>query len=82
MNPYHWTPDNPIPFYHGTTEEAWEKIQTEGVLWGVGDSYRYTYLTPEIEVARTIGHGKVILKVQYKPTGIKGVGTYGFDPNR
>ncbi len=26
-------------FYHGTTEEAWEEIQKEGVLWGRKDTY-------------------------------------------
>jgi len=77
-----------MKFYHGTSEENWEKIQKEGVLWG-GDTYhrtggkegyRYTYLTPDLEVAETIGRGDVILEVDYKPTGIYGVDNYGFDP--
>jgi len=74
--------------YHGTTRENWEKIQKEGVLWGVTEAYtdgkkhvgpRYTYLSPEIEVAEAI-NSEVILEVDYKPTGIRGIDNYGFDP--
>lgn len=72
--------------YHGTSHEKWNKIQDEGVLWG-GDiwhktggkeGYRYTYLTPEREIAENFGD--VLLEVDYKPTGIAGVDNYGFDP--
>ena len=28
-----------MKFYHGTTEEAWKKIQKEGVLWGRPNMY-------------------------------------------
>jgi hypothetical protein len=66
-------------FYHGTSEENWEKIQKEGILWGIGRSYRYTYLTPEIEVAK--GFGNVILEVIYEPLGVgSGIDNFGFDP--
>lgn len=65
-------------FYHGTSKENWKKIQKEGILWGIGNSYRYTYLTPEIEVAEK--YGDVILQVKYKPTGINGIDNYGFNP--
>lgn len=77
-------------FYHGTTKENWKKIQEEGVLWGyrVHDgvptlSYRYTYLSPEIEVAEK--YGDILLEVEYDPVGCdgtKGLGidNYGFDP--
>jgi hypothetical protein len=69
-------------FYHGTDEMAWKKIQEEGVLWGVTSSYRYTYLTPEIGLAKSMGRGKVILEVEYDPVGVdgRGIDNYGFDP--
>ena len=74
-------------FYHGTTEDAWKKIQAEGVLWGQNpdhnkDGYRYTYLTPEKETAMSFGRGKVLLEVEYDPVGIdgRGIDNYGFDP--
>lgn len=77
-------------FYHGTSEENWKKIQKEGVLWGKpswnetwGDSQprRYTYLSPEKEVAQTI-NSEVILEVEYSPVGVdgKGIDNYGFFP--
>ena len=76
-----------MKFFHGTTEANWEKIQKEGVLWG-GDSwhktngkegYRYTYLTPDIKVARMFGN--VMLEVEYEPVGNRnGIDNYGFDP--
>ncbi len=74
--------------YHGTSEEKWKLIQEEGVLWGYSfhtnpdgsteRGYRYTYLTPEIEVAK--GFGEVILEIDYHPTGTIGIDNYGFDP--
>ena len=49
---------------HGTSEEKWKLIQKEEVLWGYNvyknpdgttyKSYRYTYLTPEIDVAKKL----------------------------
>lgn len=77
-------------FYHGTSEEAWKKIQKEGVLWGgdayhnrgYKDGYRYTYLTPKRYIAESMGRGPVILEVEYEPIGIdgRGIDNYGFDP--
>ena len=77
-------------FYHGTTEDAWKKIQAEGVLWGGyvyhnennKAGYRYTYLTPEKETAMSYGRGEVLLEVEYDPVGIdgRGIDNYGFDP--
>ena len=79
-----------MKFYHGTSEESWKKIQEEGVLWG-GDfyhrtggreSYRYTYLTPDLDVAERYGSKEVILEVEYEPVGVdgRGIDNYGFDP--
>lgn len=66
-------------WYHGTTPENWELIKTEGVLWGIGNSYRYTYLTPDLEIAKK--YGSVVLEVEYQPKGVgSGVDNYGFDP--
>ena len=77
-------------FYHGTSEEKWKLIQEEGVLWGYNiyedengkpyKSYRYTYLTPDIDVAKRFGN--VLLEVEYEPVGVDGTKTdnYGFNP--
>lgn len=79
-------------FYHGTSEEKWRLIQEEGILWGYnihkdenGKSYRgyrYTYLTPDIEVARGFDKG-VMLEIKYEPVGVDGTGTdnYCFEHN-
>lgn len=76
-------------FYHGTSEEKWALIQKEGVLWGYNTyknpdgstyrSYRYTYLTPEIEIAKNFGI--VILEIEYEPVGVngKGIDNYCFE---
>lgn len=83
-----------MKFYHGTTEENWKKIQEEGVLWGGctyhktrgKQGYRYTYLTPHLEVAEQYGNKEVILEVEYEPVGVgnkvkgKTIDNYGFDP--
>ena len=80
----------PMKFYHGTSEANWKKIQEEGVLWGRpswnetwGDKepYRYTYLSPHIEVAKAI-NSEVILEVEYEPVGVdgRGIDNYGFNP--
>ncbi len=57
-------------FYHGTSQENWEKIQKEGVLLGIRDApSRCTYLATDIENA--VAHNKpneVILEVIYDPT--------------
>ena len=83
-----------MKFYHGTTEESWKKIQEEGVLWG-GDTYhrtggkegyRYTYLTPDLDVAENYGNKEVMLEVEYEPIGVgnkidgKTIDNYGFNP--
>jgi hypothetical protein len=78
-----------MKFYHGTSQECWQKIQKEGVLWGTpswnptwGNSkpFRYTYLTPHKEIAKA--YGKILLEVEYEPVGIdgRGIDNYGFDP--
>jgi len=84
-----------MKFYHGTSLKRWEAIQKEGILWSYNiyedehgvpyKSYRYTYLTPKLEIAE--GYGEVVLEVEYDPKGI-GVededgevyDNYGFDP--
>ena len=83
-----------MKFYHGTTRESWNKIQEEGVLWGyrVYDGkptlgYRYTYLTPDLEVAEKLGSKEVILEVEYDPIGVgnkvngKTIDNYAFGPD-
>ena len=69
-----------MKFYHGTSKENWNKILNEGVLWGYNMyknsdgteymGYRYTYLTPCLEIA--CKYGKVILEIEYEPVGING----------
>ena len=75
-----------MKFYHRTTEEAWSKIQEEGVLCGVTNSYRYTYLAPEKCYADE-SFGSVFLEVEYEPRGVGVkdedggfIDNYGFDP--
>lgn len=65
-------------FYHRTTEENWLKIKKEGILWGIGKSYRYTYLSPD---DMGDSYGDVLLEVEYNPVGIDGSATdnYVFD---
>jgi hypothetical protein len=79
-----------MKFYHGTSKEKWNAIQKEGVLWGYNTysnpdgttyrGYRYTYLTPEIDVAKK--HGDTILEIEYEPVGVdgRGIDNYGFNP--
>ncbi len=65
-------------FYHGTSEEAWDRIQEEGQLWGRqvildenGEPSKefkpdpVTYLAVEQEEAAT--YGPVVLQVEYEP---------------
>ena len=75
-----------MKFYHGTKEDKWKIIQEEGVLWGYNEysndgeiyrSYRYTYLSPHLEVSKN--YGNIVLEIDYEPTGIKGIDNYGFD---
>lgn len=72
-------------FYHRTTEEAWEKIQAEGVLWGCTTAWsegfqhegpRYTYLAP---YDFGDSYGSILLEVEYDPVGAPD-DNYGFDP--
>lgn len=73
--------------YHGTTEENWKKIKKEGILFG-GDTYhktngnsgyRYTYLTPEYDIAKNFG--EIVLEIEYEPVGVgSGIDNYGFNP--
>jgi len=74
-----------VKFYHGTSVDRWEKIKKSGFLWGYRVhngkktlSYRYTYLTPHLEVARK--YGDIVLEVEYEPTGKYGIDNYGFNP--
>ena len=71
-----------MKFYHGTSKENWNKILNEGILWGYNIhknsdgteymGYRYTYLTPCIEIADKFGN--VVLEVEYNPVGVNGQG--------
>ena len=65
-----------MKFYHGTTSEKWKQIQSEGILFGIGESYRYTYLTPDIEMAKK--YGDTVIEVEYTPGSRKD--NYGFNP--
>lgn len=69
-------------FYHGTNLTRWRLIQREGVLWGVHDTYRYTYLAPDMEwplaIANSMSGSPVILKVRYKPGTLRD--NYGYNP--
>lgn len=57
-------------FYHGTTLESWDKIQNEGILWGVRfdgqkEISRCTYLASDKEEASQ--YGEIVLQVEYNP---------------
>ena len=53
-----------MTFYHGTSEEEWEAIQTEGDLWGVRNApSRCTYLAVSRDHAADFG--PVVLEVLY-----------------
>jgi hypothetical protein len=60
-----------VKFYHGTNKHAFQEMVKEGVLWGKGRSYRYTYLSPDPNIARRFGDG-VLLEVDYEPKGNQG----------
>lgn len=57
-----------MKFYHGTSEDNWNKIQEEGVLFGVREfaKSRATYLTTDINEAKQ--YGEVLLQVDYDPS--------------
>lgn len=65
-------------FYHGTSQNCWEEIQKEGVLFGLKcyvdnegnvhyrtDVRRQTYLTVDQSEAQI--YGSIILQVDYNP---------------
>ena len=67
-----------MKFYHGTTLERWEKIQKEGILFGIievldengNPSSKYkpqrcTYLATSLGEAKC--YGDVVLEVEYNP---------------
>ena len=54
-------------FYHGTSEENWDKIKQEGILFGERETpSRCTYLATTIEEAEM--YGEVVLRVEYEPS--------------
>lgn len=70
-------------FYHGTTEENWQRIQEEGILYGrrfftdgetVREVSRCTYLAVDVEEANE--YGNVILQVEYNPFKHKKMNNY------
>ena len=74
-----------MTFYHGTTQENWDKIQQEGVLFGrryitdtkgnrLKEVDRCTYLAVDIEEAQC--YGDVLLLVEYDPTKNKKSNNY------
>jgi carboxylesterase type B len=68
-----------MKFYHGTSQENWEQIQKEGVLFGrqfVGNKEypRRTYLAVDIEEARC--YGNIVLEVEYNPHKHKKMNNY------
>ncbi len=54
-------------WYHGTSKDCWEKIQAEGVLFGVRgfSADRCTYLADDIQEAKC--YGEIVLQVDYDP---------------
>ena len=71
-------------FYHRTTEAKWKKIQKEGILFGIGNSYRYTCMSPE---DWGDSYGTVLLEVDYEPVGTevktkegKAIDNFRFNP--
>lgn len=75
-------------FYHGTNQEAWKKIQEEGILLGkrtvLDEEFerlipKYnispcTYLTPDVEEAKY--YGNILLEVEYDPFKNPGENNY------
>ena len=63
-------------FYHGTSEDNWNKIQEEGVLFGVREfaKSRVTYLTTDINEAKQ--YGEVLLQVDYDPSKHSNMNNY------
>ena len=65
-----------MKFYHGTSEDNWNKIQEEGVLFGIRKlaKSRVTYLTTDIDEAKQ--YGEIILQVEYDPSEHSGMNNY------
>lgn len=66
-------------WYHGTSEEAWESIQKEGILFGKRkiagcNISRCTYLAVDLEEAKCCG--PVVLEVNYDPIKDEGPNNY------
>lgn len=68
-----------MKFYHGTSYEAWEKIQEEGILFGKNDDdqIRCTHLAFNTIFAENFGD--VILEVEYDPTVNPYKNTYSYN---
>ncbi len=65
-------------WFHATTKEAWKKIKEEGLLWGITDRERQTFLARNLgELIRMINlpfiqdlrKCQIILSVEYVPNG-------------
>lgn len=55
-------------WYHGTSLENWEKIQAEGILWGISAGRsRVTWLATKSRYCKP--RNDVILRVKYDPVG-------------
>lgn len=65
-----------MTFYHGTSEENWNAIQEEGILYGrryiidkkgniIKEVDRCTYLAVDLDEAKQ--YGDIILQVEYNP---------------
>ena len=70
-----------MTFYHGTSEENWKEIQSEGMLFGrrfivnkkgdvIKEVDRCTYLASDLNEA--ICYGDVVLEVEYNPYNRRG----------
>ena len=59
-------------WYHATSKSNWQKIQDEGVLWGVRNApSRCTYLARDILDVIDGRYGDVILEVEFDPKNDK-----------
>ena len=64
-----------MKWYHGTSEDMWQTIQQEGMLFGRRyfegrEVSRCTYLATDIEEAKQ--YGNIILEVKYNPFNEQG----------
>lgn len=59
-------------WYHATSEPNWQKIQEEGILWGVRNApSRCTYLAKNVLDVVDGKYGEVILEVEFDPKNDK-----------